>query len=314
MHKPTKADLVKEAKTLRYKVATLGASSLPSKMAGKKGMKSHKWLQQTIDYANDAIFYLDLEGIIQWGNRKAAMMVNQTQDELVTQSFLALLTHESAKVGQARLTAVKEGKIVPPLVEFELSVPNGPPIWIEANITSVELDDGAVAGRIVVGRDISERKFLQDEKEKSAWRAAQQQAVLLDLAKSQFPDFSAALQHLTETDARTLGIARVGVWLFNEDYTQLICRNLFQLHKNVHEEGTVLSVEHYPQYFAALKSSRVIAVNDALNDPRTSEFAEGYLDVYGITAMMDAPIRRKGETIGVVCHEHTGEKTTVDGG
>ena len=272
-----------------------------------------QWLQQTMDYANDAIFYLDLEGHIKWSNRKAAVMVNQTQEELVTRSFLSLLTPESAKVGQARLAAVREGKTVTPLVEFEISGPNGPRMWIEANITSVEID-GSVAGRIVVGRDISERKFIQDEKEKSAWRANQQQALLLDLAKTQFPDLTTALKHLTETDARTLGIARVSMWLFNEDQTQIVCRNLFDLNRGTHEEGMVLSVDHYPQYFAALKCSRVIAVNDAFSDPRTSEFAMGYLDVNEITAMMDAPIRQKGKTIGVVCHEHTGgqRRWTVD--
>ena len=34
----------------------------------------------------------------------------------------------------------------------------------------------------------------------------------------------------------------------------------------------------------------------------------GYLDVLGISSMLDAPIRHRGQTIGVVCHEHVGPK------
>ncbi|MCZ6802314.1 MAG: PAS domain S-box protein [Nitrospirae bacterium] len=177
--------------------------------------------------------------------------------------------------------------------------------WIEANITSVR-SHGQINGRIVVGRDISERKATQAEKDNAAGRLSQQQAVLLELAKSPFVDLQTAIHQLTESTATTLGIERVSVWFFNEERTELVCRDLFQLGLGKHEAGQMLSVDLYPRYFDALKQSRFIAAHDAVTDPRTSEFAAGYLDVYGISSMMDAPIRHIGKTVGVVCHEHTG--------
>ncbi|MEE8467314.1 MAG: SpoIIE family protein phosphatase, partial [Planctomycetota bacterium] len=62
----------------------------------------------------------------------------------------------------------------------------------------------------------------------------------------------------------------------------------------------------YPLYFQALDEERAIVANDAATDPRTSEFSEGYLDVNGITSMMDTPLYSRGTVIGVVCHEHIG--------
>jgi PAS domain S-box-containing protein len=49
-----------------------------------------------------------------------------------------------------------------------------------------------------------------------------------------------------------------------------------------------------------------VAADDALKDPRTSEFSEEYMRALGITSMMDVPIRLHGKLVGVICHEHTG--------
>ena len=56
------------------------------------------------------------------------------------------------------------------------------------------------------------------------------------------------------------------------------------------------------------RSERVIAAHDARLDPRTSAFTEAYLIPFGVTSMLDAPIRRLGQTAGVICFEHTGPR------
>jgi len=69
-----------------------------------------------------------------------------------------------------------------------------------------------------------------------------------------------------------------------------------------------LSSRQYPRYFRFIEESLLIAALDAQNDPRTSEFTEDYLKPLGIESMMDVPIRLGGTVIGIVCHEHAGEK------
>jgi signal transduction histidine kinase len=140
-------------------------------------------------------------------------------------------------------------------------------------------------------------------------RLRNQSQVLLALARSE--NFSAgrleaALQEITEASASTLSTERVGVWLFEEDRSKLVCVDLYQQSSRDHSSGAELLAEQYPAYFAALSEERTIAAHEAAADPRTREFKESYLETLGIRSMLDVPIRAGGEMLGVVCNEHVG--------
>src|SRR4029077_6037595 len=133
------------------------------------------------------------------------------------------------------------------------------------------------------------------------------QGALLDLAKRNSADPAESLRRLCEGAASTLDIERVGIWLFNPDHTEIRCSSLYvKSRKAFEKEGTVIQSRDFPRYFAALEESRVVAASDAHRDPRTAEFAGPYLKPLGIASMMDAPIRLRGNLVGVVCHEHIG--------
>jgi len=106
--------------------------------------------------------------------------------------------------------------------------------------------------------------------------------------------------------AETLDVARVSIWLFNEDRSVLRCEQLYEHAHDRVSSGLELKAGQYPRYFEALKRGRRVAAHDAHQDPGTSEFSEGYLTPLGISSMLDAPVRSLGELIGVVCHEHIG--------
>ncbi len=149
--------------------------------------------------------------------------------------------------------------------------------------------------------------IIRVEKERSS-RVIRHQSALLDLAKTESPDWESGCKKITEVDAKTLGVERVSIWLYNEDRSAIICKNLYKLSETSHERGLKLEAKNFPRYFKALEESRTLAAHDAQSDPRTSEFRESYLIPLGVTSMMDVPIRVHGTVIGVVCHEHTGPR------
>jgi PAS domain S-box-containing protein len=154
------------------------------------------------------------------------------------------------------------------------------------------------------GNPTSEPDVSQSESE-----LAQHYKVLTRLAKSEsmrIGDLASSLREITEAAAQTLDIARVNIWLYNEDRTKISCIDHYDLRKNEHQSGLEMAAVDYPIYFQALDEERTIVANDAHTDPRTAEFSDGYLDVRGITSMLDAPLRVRGTTIGIVCHEHIG--------
>ena len=106
--------------------------------------------------------------------------------------------------------------------------------------------------------------------------------------------------------AHAANVARVGVWFLTPERDELHCAAMFDSQKNEHDAGTVLSLGELPSYHAALVSRRVIMANDARSASETRELAKSYLIPNGITSMMDAPVYRAGEVVGVVCLEHVG--------
>ncbi len=118
------------------------------------------------------------------------------------------------------------------------------------------------------------------------------------------------LQNALRLTARTLKVERVGYWVFSDDATTLTNRLNYSLTTDEYGAGGVVAGGPYPRYWAALREQRVIAVADAVTDPRTSELGSSYLTPLGIGAMMDAPVFRAGALIGVVCHEHVGGPRT----
>lgn len=152
-----------------------------------------------------------------------------------------------------------------------------------------------------------EQKEAEEALKKRTERIIRYQAVLLDLAKRvDNATLDLTLQEFLEADARTLEVERVSIWLFNEDRSEIICKDLYAFSAHVHKKGLKLRAKEYPSYFQALEETRILAATDACMDPRTSEFTENYLKPLGITSMMDIPVRRHGKVVGVVCHEHTG--------
>lgn len=117
-----------------------------------------------------------------------------------------------------------------------------------------------------------------------------------------------AVRRINEAAANMLNVERVSVWFLDSARTKITCTDLYIRSRRKHIDGMELNAADYGPYFAALASERTIAAGDAVNDPRTSCFAESYLKPLGITSMLDIPIWYGDEMVGVVCHEHVGPK------
>jgi signal transduction histidine kinase len=135
-------------------------------------------------------------------------------------------------------------------------------------------------------------------------RLVRHQQTYLELLRSDFWNFDEAIKRIIERAADVLEVERVSVWEFTEDRKALVCLDLFVRSTRAHERPRPVSSS--PRYLATLESSLTLAADDAQRDPRTSELVESYLVPHGVVSMLDAPIRRDGRLVGVVCHEQTG--------
>src|SRR5690606_8058387 len=80
-----------------------------------------------------------------------------------------------------------------------------------------------------------------------------------------------ALHHVARVAVRALGLGRFSVWLATDDHEAV---RLYYLHRPGRDDvidGTILRVDQFPSYFAALGSARALDVADASTDPAVSE-------------------------------------------
>jgi two-component system cell cycle sensor histidine kinase/response regulator CckA len=135
-------------------------------------------------------------------------------------------------------------------------------------------------------------------------RLVRHQQTYLELLRSDFWNFDDAIRRVIVRAAELLEVERVSVWEFTEDRKAIVCDDLYVRSTRTHERPRPVS--SCPRYLATLESSLTLAADDAQADPRTSELTDSYLVPHGVVAMLDAPIRRDGRLVGVVCHEHIG--------
>jgi PAS domain S-box-containing protein len=259
------------------------------------------------DSSNDAVFIHDVEtGAILDVNRKACDQLGYSAEEFRQLGVAALIVEGSESTPEAalaRMHAAANGE--PQLFEWLNRSRSGQLIWNEVNLQRAKID--GVDRLIATTRDITERKREEEKLRERADSVVRFQTILMDLTKSDLSDLDAALHGVTENDARTLDVERVSVWFFNEQKTEIVCRDLYEMTPARHSSGARLEAANFPNYFAALATQRTIAAGDAANHSATSEFRDNYLKPLGIVSMLDVPIWRHGRMIGVICHEHIGE-------
>jgi len=147
-----------------------------------------------------------------------------------------------------------------------------------------------------------------EKRQQAKERLSRKNQALVKLARHGYAggDLTEAFHAITSISAKTLDVARVGIWLFTRDRAAIRCADLYEQPRDRHADGMELAAADYPAYFQALEQERTITAHDAATDPRTAEFLSSYLQPHGISSMLDAPIRRHGEVVGVICHEHVG--------
>lgn len=116
----------------------------------------------------------------------------------------------------------------------------------------------------------------------------------------------AAIHTVARVAVNALGVGRFSVWLSTDEGDAVRLYFLHRLDGDDVLDGTILRIEQFPSYFAALRDRRALMVPNVETDSAVAELLEGYLRPLGIGAMLDAPIYRAGTLVGVVCHEHIG--------
>ena len=241
-------------------------------------------------------------------NRAMCDLVGYSEAELLDGTFQDITHPEDLDIDLEVVRRMIDGEIRSYQMEKRYIHADGHFVPVFLNVSLARDSHGQPLYFIAHVQDITARKQAEERRRAEEERTLRQRSALIAFTSESRigEDLTATIRKLTETDARTLGVARVSVWRYNPERTSIRCVDLYEAKEDRHSAGTELPAAAYPVYFEALKGMDVIAADDAHHDPRTCEFSEGYLRPLGITSMLDAPIHLGGAEEGVLCHEHIG--------
>jgi len=157
-----------------------------------------------------------------------------------------------------------------------------------------------------------ELKKLPDDLSAQEIQLAKQRIALQKLAyasaKNVFRSQSDLWLTLTHIAATVLGVERAEVWLYDNGHTKIIRHNLYTLNESEEIKKSQLSLEKYPAFFKTISKTRVLVLDDALNNTQISELVDEHVTPFNISSMLMAPIIYGDNLIGIIMLAHVGEK------
>lgn len=138
------------------------------------------------------------------------------------------------------------------------------------------------------------------------------QELLIDLACSEalrLGDVNSFARECLQPVADLLEASRVSLWRLSESGNEFVLEQLYRRREGDYSSGEVIQISECANYFKHLFSGRCLSVFDAQNDPRTrEEQMSGYLGRSSISSLLDVPIRKGSDVVGVFSVEEVGCK------
>ena len=271
-------------------------------------------LQACIARINDIVIISDLDESIPCGQRIVfvnAAFVKATgyeQNEVIGKP-LALL--HGPRTSDTRLTTMRRSQSMGEESRTELIYyrKDGTEFWVESDTVPLGGADESGQRFVAVLRDISRRKESEAQSAASEIRYISQRNALISLCNIPFERSAGAIsafRRITEVLARALKSRRAGIWLYNEDRSEVHCAAAFDLSEQSHSAGRTHRVADHPLYFSEMESMHVVAIGDVRADPLTHSFTGPQSNPNNVTALLDAPILFHGVVQGILCCDDIG--------
>ena len=232
-------------------------------------------------------------GMILDANHVLANMTGYDFEELIGKNGFELVTSESQEL---MIKNIFGGYKKPLKVTVIRKDGSRFPAEIQAKVIS----NGSQVIWVAALRDITE---LQ----KREHLLRKQSNTLVSLARSKAfiqGNIIDSVREIARAAAITLNVEQVGVWLYGEENSQMLCINLYNYKYNSHSKSIILKKEDYPNYFAALEKG-IDCVDNLSETNVAEELSKFYLSVFGVTSVLNVPIWLRGSVVGIVCYVYS---------
>ncbi|MGD1910847.1 MAG: PAS domain S-box protein [Rivularia sp. (in: cyanobacteria)] len=231
-------------------------------------------------------------------NHVLAKMTGYEVEELIYKNGFELVTPEFQELIREKIISGDEKPYKVTAIKKDGSTF---PVEIQAKIIS----NGCQNIRVAAVRDITERNRIEAVLHKKEDFLRKQNQTLLELARSKAfiqGNLIESVCEITRAAAITLDVEQVGVWLYNEDCSQLQNISLYNHKTKNHSKSIVLKKEDYPSYFKVLEKGFNSIDSNSFGASVNQELSKFYLKVFSATSVLNIPIWLRGRVVGIICH------------
>jgi PAS domain S-box-containing protein len=261
-----------------------------------------------IQSAKDIIYESDQWGYITYVNKFSTELLGYDFDEIIGKhfSYFIVENYKEKVIDFYRPENLDYNDF--DILEFPIRKKNNEIIWVSQKVAVKRNETFEIIGYSSIIRDITITKNLEIEEKERMDRISKLNEIsnrLSTLNFLTFKDLKTLIEHISVEASAGLGVDRVSLWDYFEDY--IVLSNIFVKSENKHYNDLTLYKKDFPKYFKAIEEIPVLVASNALTNVHTEEFVEVYFKNYNIKSLLDVPIYISGKLVAISCFEATNE-------
>jgi PAS domain S-box-containing protein len=242
-------------------------------------------------------------GEVLFGNAAARTLIGARPDtDLSGIPVMSFVLEPDRRVISERTQRILELGVPAHPLETRIRRLDGTVIWVE--VQGVQIQYGGAPAVQAVLRNVDARKQQEQAEAARIVRMQRQSDVLLRIASrhsaSGWSALNVALEGICADAAEVLAADRVAIWLLEDEGATLGCAAIRERGGALHGELPRFPMSHLSPYIAMLRTERIFASADVVNEPRLHGFSDRTQPLAASRALLAAAIWRGGDLAGVV--------------
>ena len=301
----SKEELIQKLESANKKVRQLKASENKLKLSEKQLLHDIARLELSFNVGDIFTWEANLEkdALIIDDNYRNSLGYSEGEIPFFLSDWLPLLEPDFLAKMRAALIAHIKGNEEFYQLEYKIKDKSGKLRTYLTQGKIIEWQNDKAVKLVGISLDLTKKKELEKNTLKRNIRIQKQHAEIVNLSTNDAivnHGISYALQTYTETLTKVLSICRVSIWVIQDGKRDMVCLDAYDRRNDSHSNGDTLNILNYPIYFSALKNNVSLNIDDARDNPLTTEFNSDYLTNHDIYSILDSIIMIQGKIKGVV--------------
>jgi PAS domain S-box-containing protein len=235
-------------------------------------------LAAIVKSSNDAIYAVDLDGIIIFWNQGAERLYGYTAREIIGQPLVTLIPPECREMDKGIMERLMRGERIENYETLRLRK-DGSAADISLTVSLIENNQGEIIGTSRIAHDIAEHKRAEEMLRKSEARFAIEARIMRDLYDSSArlqaaPDLHTALEEILQSSIRLMQADFGNIQLYDDDRKALWLVTVHGFGEPFVETFRVVSADDDTACGRAIRGGTRIVVEDVEQDELYAPYRE----------------------------------------